>query len=103
MPTRRFSTMSTRPQPKLPTRSFNRWMTPSGVIASPSTDTGTPASNPTTTSTGSVAVGVVRSHTPCGGRFQGSSISPHSIARPQMLSSMEYTFSFVATIGMSWS
>ena len=32
----------------------------------------------------------------------GSSISPHSMARPQMLSSMEYTFSFVAMIGISW-
>ena len=52
---------------------------------------------------GSVAVGLVSSHTPGGGTFHGSSISPHSIARPQRLSSMEYTFSFVATIGMSWS
>ena len=46
---------------------------------------------------------MMRTQTPGGGRFHGSSISPHSMARPQMLSSMEYTFSFVATIGMSWS
>jgi hypothetical protein len=78
-------------------------MTPSGVRDSPSRATGTPAWKLTTTSTASVAVGLVRSHTPGGGTFQGSSISPHSMARPQMLSSIEYTFSFVATMGMSWS
>ena len=33
----------------------------------------------------------------------GSSISPHSIARPQRLSSIEYTFSFVAVRGTSCS
>ena len=65
--------------------------------------TGTPWSKPTTTSLGSVSVGLVSNHTPGGGTAQGSSISPHSMARPQRLSSMEYTFSFVAWIGMSWS
>ena len=95
--------MSIRPQPYEPTRSLRRCTTPRTLSASPSTLTGTPASKPMTTSRGSVAVGWVRSHTPGGGVFHGSSISPHSIARPQMLSSIEYTFSFVATIGMSWS
>ena len=38
---------------------------------------------------------------PGGGTAHGSSISPHSMARPQRLSSIEYTFSFVAEIGMS--
>ena len=52
---------------------------------------------------GSVSVGLVSSHTPCGGTAHGSSISPHSMARPQRLSSMEYTFSFVAMIGIWWS
>ena len=52
---------------------------------------------------GSVSVGWVSSHTPCGGTAHGSSISPHSMARPQRLSSMEYTFSFVAWIGIPWS
>ena len=51
---------------------------------------------------GSVAVGMVSDHTPGGGAAHGSSISPHSIARPQRLSSIEYSFSFVAVIGMSW-
>ena len=50
-----------------------------------------------------MAVGFVRSHTPGGGVFHGSSISPHSMARPHTLSSIEYTFSFVATIGIWWS
>src|SRR5207248_8014438 len=45
----------------------------------------------------------VRDHTPGGGTRHGSSISPHSIARPQRLSSIEYTFSFVAVMGMPWS
>ena len=55
-----------------------------------------------TTSRGSVAVGLVSDQTPGGGTAHGSSISPHSMARPQRLSSIEYTFSFVAMIGMSW-
>ena len=65
-------------------------------------DAGTPCSKPMTTSRGSVAVGLVSSHTPGGGTAHGSSISPHSMARPQRLSSIEYTFSFVAGIGISW-
>ena len=44
---------------------------------------------------------VVSDHTPSGGRAQGSSISPHSMARPQRLSSIEYGCSLVALMGMS--
>jgi hypothetical protein len=103
MPTRRFSTMSMRPQPNAPTCSLSRATNVAGLSSSPSSATGTPPANPTTTSTGSVAVGSVSDHTPGGGTAHGSSISPHSMARPQRLSSMEYTFSFVAVIGMPWS
>ncbi len=69
----------------------------------PSTETGTPCSKPTTTSRASDALTVVMLHTPSGGRAHGSSISPHSMARPQRLSSMEYSFSLVASTGMSWA
>ncbi len=63
---------------------------------------GTPSSKEISRSRGSVAVGLVIDQTPGGGTAHGSSISPHSMARPQRLSSMEYTFSFVAVIGISW-
>ena len=42
---------------------------------------------------------VVSDQTPSGGRAHGSSISPHSMARPQRLSSIEYGCSLVALIG----
>jgi hypothetical protein len=58
-------------------------------IGSSSTATGTPSTKATTRSRGSVAVGFVNDHTPDGGTAQGSSISPHSMARPQRLSSIE--------------
>ena len=72
-------------------------------LATPSMLTGKPSSKPITISVGSVAVGRVISQTPSGGRAQGSSISPHSIARPQRLSSIEYIFSLVARTGMPCS
>ncbi len=79
-----------------------RLMTFAGERGEPSTMTGTPCSKPMTTSRGSSAVTFVMAQTPSGGVAHGSSISPHSIARPQRLSSIEYSFSFVAEIGISW-
>ena len=70
--------------------------------SSPSTAVGTPSTKEISRSRGSVSVGTVIDQTPGGGSAHGSSISPHSMARPQRLSSMEYTFSFVAVMGMSW-
>ena len=66
-------------------------------------DRARPRRRRSTRSRGSVAVCLVSDHTPGGGDAHGSSISPHSMARPQRLSSIEYTFSFVAVIGMPWS
>ena len=60
-----------------------------------------PASKPTTTSTGSVSVTRVSVYTSSGAGAQGSSMAPHSMALPQRLSSMEYSFSLVTVIGIS--
>ena len=67
----------------------------------PSTETGTPDSNPMTSSLGSVAVGRVMEYTSSGGAFQGSSMTPHSMALPQRFSSMEYGFSLLTDRGIS--
>ena len=79
------------------------WTTSSArPMALPSTDTGTPASNPMTSSTGSVAVGRVRVNTSSGGDSHGSSSTPHSMALPHRFSSMEYGLALVTFTGMSW-
>jgi hypothetical protein len=59
MPTRRFSTMSSRPKPRLPAIRPSLAMSGSGSSDSPSSEVGTPASKPTITSTVSVSVGRV--------------------------------------------
>ena len=59
-------------------------------VGSPSSATGTPASKPTDHLAGSVASGPVRVKTSSGGATHGSSIAPHSMARPQRFSSIEY-------------
>ena len=93
--------MSRRPKPRLPASAPSaviRSWTPSDV---PSRLTGTPASNPTTTSTGSDSLTRVSVYTSSGAGAQGSSMAPHSIALPQRLSSMEYSFSLVTVMGIS--
>src|SRR6476469_9155352 len=67
MPTRRFSTMSMRPQPYDPMSWLSKVMMPSMPSGSPSTEVGLPCSNPITTSRGSVAVWRVSIQTPGGG------------------------------------
>ena len=69
--------------------SFISTMSDANDFAAPSMETGMPCSKPITTSRDSEALTVVIDHTPSGGRAQGSSISPHSIARPYKLSSIE--------------
>ena len=66
-------------------------------MASPSSDTGMPCSKPMTISRG-LGRGrtVVSDQTPSGGGAHGSSISPHSMARPHRFSSIEYGCSLVA-------
>ena len=93
--------MSRRPKPRLPATAPNREMTSYGDSDAPSSETGTPDSKPTTTSTGVVSVTRVSVYTSSGGGAQGSSISPHSIALPHRLSSIEYSFSFVTVMGIS--
>src|SRR5215210_1304420 len=94
--------MSTLPQPYEPTMSLT-WTTSSATsMALPSTLTGTPASNPTTSSTGSVAVGRVIVNTSSGGDSQGSSNTPHSMALPHRFSSIEYGLALVTFTGMLW-
>ena len=81
--------MSIRPNPAEPAILPIRSMSSTSPSGSPSSETGTPASNPTVTSTGSVAVSCVREYMSSTGATQGSSIAPHSIARPQRFSSIE--------------
>ena len=76
-------------------------MSGSGSSDSPSSETGTPASNPTMTSTGSVSVARVSVYTSSGAGAHGSSMAPHSMALPHRLSSMEYSLSLVTVMGIS--
>ena len=89
MPTRRFSTMSIRPHPYDPTTVPTAGISSCRGMRTPSTATGTPASKVITSSVGSVAVGTVMVKTSSGGWAHGSSMIPHSMARPHRFSSME--------------
>ena len=70
--------------------------------SSPSSDTGTPASNPITTSCGAGACAAddVSANASSGGATHGSSSIPASIARPKRLSSIEYGDSCFASTGI---
>src|SRR5205085_71120 len=73
-------------------------------VAVPFNDTGTPRSNPTTISVDSSGASrglLVNVYGSSGAAAHGFSSTPHSIARPHMFSSIEYSFSFDAEIGIS--
>ena len=81
-------------------------MTSRTLSSLPSSEQGLPALKPTTTSSGSSgqsAMSAVVFQMSSGGSFQGSSSTPHSMARPQRLSSIEYGFALVRPTGMPWA
>ena len=105
MPTRRFSTMSMRPQPYAPTSA------PSSSISSTRSmrlaverdrhallEADDDLASARAARRAGLRVSVYGSS---GADDHGFSSTPHSIARPHMFSSIEYSFSFVAAIGMS--
>ena len=91
MPIARFSIMSIRPIPYAPACSFSRAISSCSGSASPSSETGSPASKPITTSTGSGALfgSDVSRYGSSGGASHGSSRIPASIERPNRFSSNE--------------
>ena len=85
--------MSMRPTPCSPASTESRSTSSTGPTRSPSRPTGIPEANSITISIGSSGVssiGFVHAYASAGGSAHGSSIAPHSIARPHRFSSIEY-------------
>ena len=103
MPTRRFSTMSMRPQPYAPTMWFSSVdELDQAQLLAVDARPARPLEADRRASRGSVAVGLVSDHTPWR-RHRPRVLHLAALdGPPQRLSSIEYTFSFVAGIGMSW-
>jgi hypothetical protein len=103
MPTYRFSTRSTRPMPCFPPRALSRASSFAGPSFFPSTVTGIPFSNPTSTYSGrsGAACGdFERTNMSSGGSDHGSSRIPPSKLMCRRFRSLEYGFAAVTGVGM---
>ena len=90
IPTRRFSTSSMRPTPLAAAISFNCSISASGASFLPFTETGVPASKPISTvveRSGAFAGDTIHCHMDSSGAFAGSSSTPPSWLKCQMLRS----------------